>query len=226
MSGLMIGRSKCLTRSQDAKHARRRNPLIDARRRTGDRARGGYCSGAYRGGGHRAPERPARRQHADRAAPALAPVLGIRRQHWRSRRSTPCAARAKPIEVSEWYRRRLTIHRYVAYATIPVFAAQWAAGEQLYDKSRAAPTWAKTTHRVGATALAGMFTVNTVTGAWNWWDSRSAAQGRVAPHHSCAHAARRRRRVHLRRRQALRRGREQRVESGASIGRSRCPRWA
>jgi hypothetical protein len=81
--------------------------------------------------------------------------------------------------VSEWYGRRLTIHRWVAYATIPVFAAQWAAGEQLYDKSRDAPTWAKTTHRVGATALAGMFTVNTVTGAWNWWDSRSVQQGRV-----------------------------------------------
>jgi hypothetical protein len=24
-----------------------------------------------------------------------------------------------------------------------------------------------------------MFTVNTVTGAWNWWDSRSVEQGRV-----------------------------------------------
>ena len=34
-------------------------------------------------------------------------------------------------------------------------------------------------HRAGATALAGMFTVNTVTGAWNWWDSRSVSQGRV-----------------------------------------------
>jgi hypothetical protein len=60
-----------------------------------------------------------------------------------------------------------------------VFAAQWAAGEQLYDKSREAPTWAKTTHRVGATLLAGMFTVNTVTGAWNWWDSRGVEQGRT-----------------------------------------------
>jgi hypothetical protein len=87
--------------------------------------------------------------------------------------------RPKAVEVSEWYGRRLTIHRLVAYATIPVFAAQWAAGEQLYDKSRDAPTWAKTTHRVGATALAGMFTVNTVTGAWNWWDSRNVQQGRV-----------------------------------------------
>lgn len=87
--------------------------------------------------------------------------------------------RRKAHEVSEWYSRRLTIHRYTAYATIPVFAAQWAAGQQLYDKSRDAPTWAKTTHRVGATTLAAMFTVNTVTGLWNLWDSRSVEQGRT-----------------------------------------------
>jgi hypothetical protein len=87
--------------------------------------------------------------------------------------------RPKAIEVSDWYSRRLTIHRYVAYATIPVFAVQYAAGEQLYKKSSGAPTWAKTFHRVGATTLAGMFTVNTVTGVWNLWDSRSVKRGRV-----------------------------------------------
>jgi hypothetical protein len=87
--------------------------------------------------------------------------------------------RRRAVEVSEWYSRRLTVHRYVAYATIPVFGLQYAAGDQLYTKGAGAPTWAKTMHRVGATALAGMFTVNTVTGAWNWWDSRSVPQGRV-----------------------------------------------
>ncbi len=92
---------------------------------------------------------------------------------------TPHTRRRKVIEVSDWYSRRLTIHRYVAYATIPVFALQWAAGDQLYHKSSAAPTWAKTMHRVGATALAGMFTVNTATGLWNLWDSRSVPQGRA-----------------------------------------------
>jgi hypothetical protein len=92
---------------------------------------------------------------------------------------TPRTRRPRAIEVSEWYSRRLTIHRYVAYATIPVFAVQWAAGDRLYKHGSQAPTWAKTMHRVGATTLAGMFTVNTVTGAWNWWDSRSVAQGRV-----------------------------------------------
>ena len=87
--------------------------------------------------------------------------------------------RRRAVELSEWYGRRLTIHRYVAYATIPVFALQWAAGDQLYKKSSGAPGWAKTMHRAGATSLAAMFTVNTVTGAWNWWDTRTQSQGRV-----------------------------------------------
>jgi len=87
--------------------------------------------------------------------------------------------RRRAIEVSEWYGRRLTVHRYVAYATIPVFTLQYAAGNELYTKGAGAPVWAKTMHRVGATMLAGMFTVNTVTGAWNWWDSRSVPQNRI-----------------------------------------------
>jgi hypothetical protein len=87
--------------------------------------------------------------------------------------------RRKSVEVSEWYSRRLTVHRYTAYSVLPVFALQYAAGSQLYTKGAGAPTWAKTMHRVGATALAGMFTVNTVTGLWNWWDSRSVEQNRI-----------------------------------------------
>lgn len=86
--------------------------------------------------------------------------------------------RRRAVELSEWYGRRLTIHRYVAYGTLPVFAAQWAAGKRLYDDSREAPQWAKTTHRIGATTLAAGFTVNTVTGLWNLWDSRTQPQGR------------------------------------------------
>ena len=87
--------------------------------------------------------------------------------------------RRRSVEVGEWYARRLTIHRYAAYSTIPVFAFQYVAGERLFKEQRDAPQWAKTGHRVGATALAGIFTINTVTGAWNWWDSRSAPKGRV-----------------------------------------------
>ena len=111
------------------------------------------------------------------AAPAV-PIDTVSFRAVRIPTDTP-HTRPKVIEVSDWYARRLTIHRWVAYGTIPVFAAQWAAGKQLWDKGAGAPTWAKTTHRVGATTLAGMFTVNTVTGAWNWWDSRSVAKGRA-----------------------------------------------
>lgn len=87
--------------------------------------------------------------------------------------------RRKAIEVSEWYERRLTIHRYGSYAIYPLFALQALAGTQVYSDSKNAPDWAKTGHRVGATALAAVFTSNTVTGLWNLYESRGAAQGQT-----------------------------------------------
>lgn len=87
--------------------------------------------------------------------------------------------RPRAIEVSDWYGRRLTIHRTLSYTVIPIFGAQWFAGERIYKHGNQAPDWAKTTHRAGATALAGIFTVNTVTGLWNLWDSRGTPNGRT-----------------------------------------------
>ena len=91
----------------------------------------------------------------------------------------PPRARPKAVEVSDWYERRLTLHRRLAYATIPVFAFQYAAGSQIWDKGAAAPAWARTGHRVGAATLAGIFTANAVTGVWNYLDSRSVSEGRA-----------------------------------------------
>jgi hypothetical protein len=87
--------------------------------------------------------------------------------------------RRKSIEVSEWYERRLRIHRYGAYAMVPLFAFQAVAGNELYNKGSGAAGWAKNGHRAGATALATVFGVNTVTGLWNLWDSRAVEQGRT-----------------------------------------------
>ena len=87
--------------------------------------------------------------------------------------------RRKAIEVSDWYERRLRIHRYGAYATIPLFVFQAAAGNELYQKGSGAESWAKNGHRIGAAGLATVFGVNTVTGLWNLWDSRSVPQGRT-----------------------------------------------
>jgi len=116
------------------------------------------------------------------AAPAPQQDTGSRRAGVAApRRATSDTTRRRPraVEVSDWYSRRLTIHRYTSYGIIPVFGVQYLAGRELWNDSREAPDWAKTTHRVGATTLAGMFTVNTVTGLWNLWDSRSVPQGRA-----------------------------------------------
>ena len=87
--------------------------------------------------------------------------------------------RVRAVEVSEWYERRLTVHRRLSYTVIPLFGFQYAAGRQIWDKGASAPTWARRGHRIGAATLAGVFTVNTVTGVWNLWDSRGVEAGRT-----------------------------------------------
>jgi hypothetical protein len=88
------------------------------------------------------------------------------------------ARRPTVVEYSDWYERRLTIHKWASYATLPLFAFQYVAGKQLYDKSTDAPTWAKNGHGAAATGIAVLFTVNTVTGVWNLWDARKDPEGR------------------------------------------------
>jgi hypothetical protein len=90
--------------------------------------------------------------------------------------------RARAVEVSEWYGRRLTIHRTLSYAMLPVFASQYIAGTKLYDAEQTggspAPSWARPVHQAGAATIAGIFGVNTVTGLWNLWDSRHTPEHR------------------------------------------------
>jgi hypothetical protein len=82
------------------------------------------------------------------------------------------------VAYSDWYERRVTIHKWASYTTLPLFAFQYVAGRQLYDKSTDASSWAKSGHGVAATGIAVLFTVNTVTGVWNLWDARKDPEGR------------------------------------------------
>lgn len=93
----------------------------------------------------------------------------------------PSQPRARPqaVEVSEWYGRRLTIHRWLSYASYPLFAFQYAAGREIWNKGDLAPAWARSGHRVGAASIAGVFAVNTVTGVWNLVESRRVEEGRT-----------------------------------------------
>jgi hypothetical protein len=85
--------------------------------------------------------------------------------------------RPHAVEYSDWYARRDLVHRLGSYIMLPVFAAQYVVGERMLNSSTR-PTWAPSTHAALANTVAALFTVNTVTGAWNLWDSRSERAGR------------------------------------------------
>ena len=85
--------------------------------------------------------------------------------------------RRHAVEYSDWYARRLTIHRVGSYTMLPLFAAEYVLGNQLIHGNEGSGM--KGAHVAVATGIGALFTVNTVTGAWNWWDSRSDPSGRT-----------------------------------------------
>lgn len=93
---------------------------------------------------------------------------------------------AEAQDVGDWYARRLAVHRYSAWVTAAAFPIQLYTGTQLLDQTAAlaegredpAPGWAAGAHTVMVGVLGTTFTVNTVTGAWNWWEDRRTPEGR------------------------------------------------
>jgi hypothetical protein len=86
----------------------------------------------------------------------------------------------KLVEYSDWYGRRLTLHRTLSWSMIPLFAASYYTGNRLLtDGRRNSPEWVRNTHPIAATGAAVVFGANTVTGVWNLWDSRHDPEGRT-----------------------------------------------
>lgn len=72
------------------------------------------------------------------------------------------------IEHSDAYYTRLTIHRIGSYAMLPLMAAEYYLGNKLINGSDDV----KGPHVAVATALGGLFAVNSVTGVWNLVEAR------------------------------------------------------
>ncbi len=87
----------------------------------------------------------------------------------------PPARRPVAFEYSEGYRTRLKIHKYASYATLPLFVAQFAVGQKLYNGNGSDGT--RTAHGILAGGTAVLFGLNTVTGVWN------LSEGRKDPNH-------------------------------------------
>jgi hypothetical protein len=86
----------------------------------------------------------------------------------------PDTVRRRPhaIQYSDAYAVRLKVHRIGSYSMLPLFAAEWALGQNLLNDA-SPPSWLKPTHVGVATGIGALFTVNTVTGLMNLWESRS-----------------------------------------------------
>jgi hypothetical protein len=88
--------------------------------------------------------------------------------------------RRKAVQISDAYAVRLKIHYIASFATIPIFAAQAIVGENLYNdytKGTPIPHSLKDTHDAIALGLGALFLTNTVTGSWNWWETRHEEKG-------------------------------------------------
>jgi hypothetical protein len=85
------------------------------------------------------------------------------------------ARRPVAFEYSDGYRTRLKIHKYASFATLPLFVAQFAVGQKLYDCNASDGT--RSLHTALAVSTGALFGVNTVTGVWN------LSEGRKDPNH-------------------------------------------
>ncbi|HEV8218451.1 MAG TPA: hypothetical protein VGP95_21525 [Gemmatimonadaceae bacterium] len=83
------------------------------------------------------------------------------------------------VEYSDWYGRRLTIHRWASYLTLPLFAGNYVTGQQLLQNGNRAPTWAIDAHGPLAAGVTTLFAFNTFTGGWNLIEARSDPNGRA-----------------------------------------------
>ncbi|MGV3708768.1 MAG: hypothetical protein ACO1Q7_08000 [Gemmatimonas sp.] len=95
--------------------------------------------------------------------------------------------RRKAVTYSDWYSRRLTVHRYASYAMLPLFVGQYILGDRLLDQKEAQYNGTRLTpidsklrsrHAAVAGGVGALFLVNTTTGVWNLIESRHTVEGR------------------------------------------------
>lgn len=91
--------------------------------------------------------------------------------------TTGVTQRRHAVEYSDWYYKRLTIHKLASYTTIPLFVTEYVLGDKLYNGTASSST--RSTHQAVAAGIGVLFGVNTITGVWNLWESRNESQGRA-----------------------------------------------
>ena len=80
--------------------------------------------------------------------------------------------RRRAIQYSDWYTRRLTIHQWASWTMLPLSVGEYIVGQKLYKIQAGSDEGLRGTHQALATGIEALFALNTVTGAWNFWDAR------------------------------------------------------
>ncbi len=130
-----------------------------------------------------------RRPPAATTAPADSTTAALFRRFIPDARQVPAWAHAqasdtlprrrrRSVEYSDWYYRRLQIHRWGSWLELPVFGTEYWLGQKLMSDQHLA-NWVKPAHATVAGTLGGLFAINTVTGAWNLYDSRNDTEDRA-----------------------------------------------
>ena len=114
----------------------------------------------------------------DEATPA-APALSLAFPSTLLEQDDPQPLHAAAVEHSEAYQVRKKLHKYASFATLPLFAAEVALGQSLYN-TPANTGWKRSAHGIVGAGIVGLFAVNTVTGAWNMFgEDRKDPKGRT-----------------------------------------------
>ena len=85
------------------------------------------------------------------------------------------APRRVAVEYSEGYKTRAKIHKYASFATLPLFAAEYALGQSIYNSPSDGK---KNAHIAVGTGIVGLYGVQAVTGVWNLVEAGKDPHGR------------------------------------------------
>src|SRR5262249_28669207 len=85
---------------------------------------------------------------------------------------------AAAVEHSDAYRTRARVHKIASFATLPLFAAELALGQSIYNTAAVSDS-RKSAHIAVGAGIMALFGVNTITGAWNLFgEDRQDPKGR------------------------------------------------
>jgi len=85
------------------------------------------------------------------------------------------APRAVAFEYSDAYKTRAKIHKYAAFATLPLFATEFALGQSLYNDPSDGK---KGAHIAVGTGIIGLYGLQAVTGVWNLVEAKRDPNGK------------------------------------------------